>query len=110
MAGSPPSLSVEIDEWPEPVRLAAYDCDNQGESKHTGHGRMIVESHQRLPIWAKAAVRARVDSLSIQGRPIFAGPMDVLIVTDLQQQIDLLFEKRVVVLQSKAEQGKRLDG
>jgi hypothetical protein len=35
--------------------------------------------------------------------------MDVLIVTNLQQKIELLFEKRVVVLQSQAEQGKRLD-
>jgi hypothetical protein len=36
--------------------------------------------------------------------------MDVLIVTNLQQQIELLCEKRVVVFQSQAEQGKRLDG
>jgi hypothetical protein len=36
MACSPPSFSVEIDKWPEVARFAAYDCDHQGESKHSG--------------------------------------------------------------------------
>jgi hypothetical protein len=69
---------------------------------------MILVSHQRLAISAKAPIRTSGRLPSIKGRPIFSGPMDVLIVTNLQQKIEFLFEKRVVVLQSQAEQGKRL--
>jgi hypothetical protein len=34
---------------------------------------------------------------------MFAGPVDVLVLADLQQQIELLCKKRVLVLQFQAE-------
>ena len=40
---------------------------------------------------------------------MFAGPMDVLVLADLQEQIELLCKERVVVLQFQPEQRKRLD-
>ena len=40
---------------------------------------------------------------------MFAGPVDVLVLTDLQEQVELLRKKRIVVLQFQAEQRKRLD-
>src|SRR5215218_841054 len=110
MAGSPPSLSVEIDEWAEVARFAAYDCDHQGESKHSGTDERLWSPSNARPYRQRFLQGPRVDSLSSQGRPIFAGPVDVLIVPNLRQQIELLCEKRVVVFQSQAEQGKRLDG
>src|SRR4029077_17323510 len=53
--------------------------------------------------------RSRIDALACQGSPMFAGPMDMLVLADLQEQIELLRKKRVVVLQFQAEQWKRLD-
>src|SRR6266446_9864381 len=40
---------------------------------------------------------------------MFAGPGHVLVVTDLEQQIELLRKQRVVVLQSKTEQREGVD-
>src|ERR671911_939804 len=109
MASSPPSLPVEIDKWPEAARFAAYDCDHQRESKHSGTDERFRGATNAHPYRQRFLQGPRVDSLSSQGRPIFAGPMDVLIVTNLQKQIEFLCEKRVVVVQSQAEQGKCLD-
>jgi len=38
-----------------------------------------------------------------------AGPVDMLVFTDLQEQIELLCKKRVVVAQLQAKEGKGLD-
>ena len=38
-----------------------------------------------------------------------ARPVDVLIVADLEQQVQLLGEQRVVILESVAEQRKGID-
>ena len=40
---------------------------------------------------------------------MFAGPGNVLVVTDLEQQVELLGEQRVVVLESEAEQREGID-
>jgi len=40
---------------------------------------------------------------------MFAGPVDVFVFADLEEQIELLCKKRVVVLQLQAEQWKRVD-
>src|SRR5437667_3041857 len=40
---------------------------------------------------------------------MLAGPVDVLVLTDLQEQLELLGKQRVVVLQSQPEQWKGLD-
>ena len=40
---------------------------------------------------------------------MFAGPVDVLVVTDLEQQFELLGEQRVVVLEPEPEQRKGID-
>src|SRR5215204_6880574 len=109
MAGSPPSLSVEIDKWPEAARFATYDCDHQRESKHSGTDERLWSPTNAHPYRQRVLQGPRVDPLSRQDRPIFAGPMDVLVVTNLQQQIEFLCEKRVVVVQSQTEQGKCLD-
>ena len=41
---------------------------------------------------------SRIDTLACQSSPIFAGPVDVLVLADLQEQIELLCRRRVVVL------------
>ena len=40
---------------------------------------------------------------------MLTGPMAVLVLPDLQQQIELLGKERVVILQPQAEQRKGLD-
>src|SRR5919112_2397187 len=101
MAGSPPSLPVEFDKWLELARFAAYDCDHQGESKKSSTDERFRGSTNTYPYRQRILQGPRVDSLSSQGRPIFARPVDVLIVTNLQQQIEFLCEERVVVIQSQ---------
>ena len=40
---------------------------------------------------------------------MFAGPVDVLVLTNLQEEIEILGKQRVVVLEAQAEQRKRID-
>jgi hypothetical protein len=40
---------------------------------------------------------------------MLAGPVDLFVLTDLQEEIELLGKKRVVIFQSQAEQRKSLD-
>ena len=50
-----------------------------------------------------------IDALSRQGGPVLPGPVDVLVLPDVEEQIELLGEERVIVVQLEPEQGKRLD-
>src|SRR5438876_1112258 len=50
-----------------------------------------------------------VDSLPGQSRSELAGPFDVLVLTDLQEQLKLLLEECIVILKAEPEQGKGLD-
>jgi len=61
------------------------------------------------PYWQRILHRSRVNALACQSRPIFAGPVYVFVLTNPQQQIELLSKKRVIVLEFQAEQWKRLD-
>ena len=53
---------------------------------------------------------AWIDPLPGQRRPECAGPRDVLVPANLEEQLELLGEQRVVVLEVESEQRKRLDG
>jgi len=87
------SLPVEIDERPEAPRFTADDCDHQGKTKRAGAGERFWSPANTQPYRQRILHGSRVDALACQGSPMFAGPVDVLVPTDLQEQIELLCKK-----------------
>src|SRR5438552_4593643 len=87
-------LPVEIDERPEAPWLAADDGHHQGQPQRTGANERLGSPADSPPYRQGVLHRSRVDALPCQGGPVLAGPADVLVVTDLQEQLQLLFEER----------------
>src|SRR5437667_4351954 len=75
--------AVEIDERPEAARLTADDGDHQGKSQHAGTNERLWRPAHTQPYRQRILCRPRIDTLAGQCRPIFAGPMDVPVLTDL---------------------------
>ena len=53
--------------------------------------------------------RARVNSLPGECGAVFARPVNVRVLADVQKQIEFLGEKRIVVLELQPEERKRFD-
>ena len=50
-----------------------------------------------------------INSLSGEWRAVFARPVNVRVLADVQKQIEFLGKERIVVLELQPEQGKRFD-
>src|SRR5436190_3327181 len=106
MAGAQTGLAVTIDQRPEPVRLAADDCDHQRQPERAGANKGAWSAADTQPNRQRVLQWARVHSLPSEGRAVPARPVDMRIVADVQKQIELLSEKRIVVLELQAEERK----
>src|SRR5256885_9933882 len=109
MAGAQTRLAVTIDQWPEPVRLAADDRDHQRQPERAGANEGTGRAADTEPNRQRILKRARVHSLPSEGRAVLARPVDMRLVADVQKQIDLPSEKRIVVLELQAEERERFD-
>src|SRR5207237_8220935 len=107
--GAPPDVAVEVDERPEAPCLAADDRDHQRETEETRAGEGRRRAADAEPDRQRILQRSRVDALSGERRPVFARPLDVLVVADREQELELLLKERVVVLELVAEQREGLD-
>ena len=110
MSSLHPRLPVQIDQGPKAARFAAYDRGHQRKSKRARTNEGLWRPAHPHPDREGVLHRPRVDSLSGQSRPESAGPVDVLVLTDLEKQLELLRKELIVVLQPEPEQRKGLDG
>ena len=109
MASPLSGFTVDIDERTETVCSTADDGDHQRKSKRAGASERLWRPTDAEPYGQRILQRSRVDALTRQCRAMPARPVDVLIVADLEQQVQLLGEQRVVILESVAEQRKGID-
>lgn len=108
-AGTLPGFAIQIDERPEPARLASDDSDHQRKAERPGTDERSRRSADSEPDRKAVLDGAWVDALPGERRTETSRPLDVLVVTDLQQQIELLREECVVVLEVVAEQREGID-
>ena len=109
VASATAGFAVEVDERAEAVGFAADDGDHQGKSQRAGADKGCGRSADAQPDGQRILQRARVDALAGERGAMFAGPMDMGVLADIQQQVELLGEERVVVFEVETEERERLD-
>src|SRR2546423_14582045 len=98
MAGAQTRLAVTIDQWPEPVRLAADDRDHQRQPERAGANEGTGRAADTEPNRQRILKRARGHSPPSEGRAGLARPVDTHVAAEVHKQIGLLPQKRTVVL------------
>src|SRR5438309_10640002 len=109
MSESLTGFPIEIDERTEAMSPAANDRDHQRKSKRAGTGERLRSSADSQPYRQRILHRPWIDSLPRQCGPMLARPGDVLIVADLEQQVQLLRDQRIVLLESVPESRNRVN-
>jgi len=102
-------FAVAVDQWPKTVRLAADDRDQLTQSENASANKGAGRASDTEPNRERILQRPRVNSLSGECRAVFARPLNVRVLADLQKQIELLGEKRIVILEFQSEERKRFD-
>src|SRR5437588_7540322 len=93
------SLPIQVDQRTKTVRVPTDDRDHQRKSERAGTRKGLRCSTDSEPYRQWILERTRINALSRQGRSMFARPGHILIVADLEEQLQLLGEQRIVVLQ-----------
>src|SRR5436190_9689978 len=104
-----PGLAVAVDQWPKTVRLATDNGDHKGQPEHAGANKRARCASDTEPNRQRVLQRPRVNSLPGECRAVFAGPVNVRVLADLQKQIKFLGKERIVVLEFEPEEGKCFD-
>src|SRR5258707_6820841 len=102
-------LAIEIDERPERAWFAADDGYHQRKSERSGAGERLRRAANAKPDRQRILHGSRVDALACKRRAMLAGPVDLLVLANLQEQIELLFKERVVVFELETEQWEGID-
>src|SRR3989442_1649302 len=90
-------------------RPAADDRDHQRKPERPGANESLRGPADAEPDRKWILQGSRVDALAGERSTVPSGPMHMLVFTDLEQEIELLGEERVVVVEVEAEQGEGLD-
>src|SRR6185503_4505626 len=109
MAGRFSRRTVEIDQWTKPPRLTTDDRDHQWQPQLAGTHERGRRPAYAEPDGQRVLHGSRIHPLPRERRAVLPAPVDVLIRPDLQEQVELLREERVVVLEAIAEEGKGVD-
>ena len=109
VAGATPGFAIEVDERAEAVRFAADDGDHQGKTQGSGAGEGLRCAAYAEPDGKGSLQGAREDTLTGERGPVLAGPVNVCLVAELQEEVELFGEEGVVVLEVEAEEGEGLD-
>src|SRR5206468_1112902 len=102
-------VTVAVDQWPETMRLAADDGDHYWEPEHAGANKRARRASDTEPNRQRVLQWARINSLSGEWRAVFARPVNVRVLPDVQKQIEFLGKERIVVLEFEPEQAKCFD-
>src|SRR5690242_3973004 len=103
------AFAVKVDQRTETAWFAADDRNHQRKSKRARPGEGVRSAANSDPDRQRILYCARIDTLPGQRRTVLAGPVDVGVLTDLQEQLKLFCEKRIVIIEIESEQWIRLD-
>lgn len=109
MPGGGSGFPIEIDERAEASGLTADDGDHQRQAECAGADERLGGAADADPNGQRVLQRTRIDALAGERGAVAAGPRDVFVGADLQEEIELLGEERVIVFQLQAEERERLD-
>src|SRR5258707_12722755 len=104
-----PRFTVAIDQWPKTVRFPADDGDHEWDPEHAGANKRARCASDTEPNRQRVLQRARINSLAGEWRAVFARPVNVRVVADVEKQIEFLGKERIVILEFESEEGKRFD-
>src|ERR1700704_2389365 len=93
MAGAAPCLAVTINQWPKAAVLAADDGDHQRQPEDAGASEGARRASGTEPDRQRVLERAWVNSLPGQGSAVFARPVNMRVLANVQKQIELLGKK-----------------
>src|SRR3954468_15298387 len=102
-------LAITIDQRPKPVVLTSDDRDHEWDSKCARTNERARRTADTEPNRQQILRRAGINSLSGECRAMFARPMNVRVLANLQKQIELLGKERIVVLKLQPEERKCFD-
>src|SRR3954466_3398067 len=91
-------LAITIDQRPKPVRLTSDDRHHEWESKCASTNERARRTADTEPNRQQILPRAGINSLSGECRAMFARPVNVRVLANLQKQIELFGKERIVVL------------
>ena len=101
--------AVDLGERREALGHAADDRERHREAERACPRSRSGVAANRDPHRQRILERAGVDAGAVERRPMTPGPADVLGVTQLQQELELLDEELVVVGEVVPEERERLD-
>src|SRR6266571_5119900 len=102
-------FTVAVDQWSKAVRFPADDGYHQWEPEHAGANKRARCASYTEPNRQRVLQRARINSLPGECRAVFARPLNVRVLADVQKQIEFLGKERIVVLEFEPEEGKCFD-
>src|SRR6185369_14021717 len=100
---------IEIDKRTEAPRFSTDDCNHQWKSEGAGARKRCGRAANTNPNRQRILHGPRIDALSCKRRSVLARPCDMLVLTDIEKQAELLGEELVVIIEAEAEQRKRFD-
>src|SRR5258708_560655 len=84
-------LAIQIDQRPKTARLTPNDRDHQRQSERPGSRERVRGAADADPNRQRILYGPRIDALSGQCRPKLAGPVHMLMLTDIEQESELFF-------------------
>src|SRR5208282_1436454 len=94
MPCAPAKFPIDVNERTEPPRLAADDGDHQRQSEHSGAGERLRCPADSEPDWQRILHRSRINALPGEWCPMFAGPVNEFVFTDVEQQVELFCKQK----------------
>jgi hypothetical protein len=109
VSGAVTGFAVEVDEGSEAAVFAADDGDHEGKAEGSGAGEGCGCAANGDPDGEGVLDGARVDALAGEGGAMFAGPGDVDVFAEIEEEVEFFGEELVVVFEFEAEEGVGLD-
>src|SRR5580700_10569602 len=109
MSSATACLAVEVDERTKTFRFAADDCNHQRKSEHACAHKRFWSSAYADPNRQRILQRARIDRLPGEWRAMFAGPRNVRVLANCEEQSEFFGEKRIVIFELETEERIRFD-
>ena len=104
MTGFDAGFFIKIDQWFETMRFAADDGHHQWQAEPAGPYKGLGRTADANPNRKTGLYRPGINGLVCQGRPEPAGPGNLLMIPDLQEQIQFFFEEGVIIVQLKTKE------
>src|SRR6184192_1979890 len=77
-------FTVAVDQWPKTVRFPTDDGDHQRQPEHAGANKRARRASNTEPDRQRVLQRARINSLPGEWRAVFARPVNVRVLADVE--------------------------